>query len=166
MLWLSAVANLIQHIVGLFLLNMSQSDAFVCLCNLLNRALPLSFLVNDITQMTAAYDTTLSALTEKAPSLAKHLADLRVEPRHYLQPMFTSILCDRLPIEHAARLMDVYVIEGDKIATRAAVGFLTVHEGKLYQGGAEDVVGNLNTKEMKLHPDDFMAKVYEAGKIA
>ncbi|KAF2652083.1 hypothetical protein K491DRAFT_605649 [Lophiostoma macrostomum CBS 122681] len=156
----------IHHIIGLFLLNMSQSDTFICLCNLLNRALPLSFLVNDTAQMTAAYDTTLSALSKKAPSLAKHLADLRVEPRYYLQPMFTTILCDRLPVEHAARLMDVYAIEGDKIATRAAVGFLTVHEGKLYQGGAEDVVRNLNTKEVRLHPDDFMATVYEAGKIA
>ena len=116
--------------------------------------------------MTAAYDTTLSALAKKAPTLAKHLADLRVEPRDYLQPMFSSILCDRLPIEHAARLMDVYAIEGDKIATRAAVGFLTVHEGNLYQGGAEDVVRNLNTTEIKLHPDDFMANVYEAGKSA
>lgn len=143
---------------------MSVLDTFICLGNLLNRPLPLSFLVRDHTAITAAYDITLSALAKKAPSLARRFEDLRVEPRDYLQPMFSSLFCDRLPVEHAARLMDVYVIEGDKIATRAAVGFLGIREGKLYQGGVEDVVKSLNMKEMRMHPDEFMAKVYEAGK--
>lgn len=114
--------------------------------------------------MTAAYDVTLATLLKKAPSLARRLGDLRVEPFDYLQPMFSSLFCDRLPVEHAARLLDVYAIEGDKIMTRAAVGFLGIREGKLYQGGVEDVLRHLNELDMKMHPDDFMASVYEAGK--
>lgn len=143
---------------------MSVPDAFIALGNLLNRPLPLSFLINDQSRMTAAFDVTLSALAKKAPTLAKRLEELRVEPRDYLQPMFSSLFCDRLPIEHAARLMDVYVVEGDKIPTRAAVGLLGAREGNLYQGNAEDVLQNLNAQDMKLHPDDFMTFVYEAGK--
>jgi hypothetical protein len=143
---------------------MSVPDTFICLGNILNRPLPLSFLINDETAMNAAYDITLSTLASKATSLARRLEDLRVEPRDYLHPIFSSLLCDRLPIEHAARVMDVYAIEGDKIATRAAVGLLTVRESKLYQGGVEDVLRTLSSKEMKIHPDEFMASVFEAGK--
>jgi TBC1 domain family member 14 len=123
---------------------MNVTDTFICLGNLLNRPLPLSFLISDHTAMTASYDVTLSVIAKKAPSLARHLEDLRVEPHDYLRPMFSSLFCDRLPLEHAARLMDVYAVEGDKIATRAAVGLIGVLEGKLYQGGTEDVVRNLN----------------------
>jgi hypothetical protein len=144
---------------------MSVPDTFICLGNLLNRPLPLSFLINDYNKMTVAYDITLSTLAKKAPTLARRLEELRVEPRDYLRPMFSSLFCDRLPIEHAARLMDVYVIEGDKIPPRAAVGFLNVRENKLYQGNAEDVLRHMNAQDMKLHADEFMNVVYEAGKI-
>lgn len=143
---------------------MSVPDTFICLGNLLNRHLPLSFFVQDRAAMTAAYDITLSTLHKKAPTLAHRLEDLRVEPHDYLVPMFTSLFCDRLPVEHAARLIDVYAVEGDKIATRAAVAYLGVREAKLYQGDVEDVVRCLESREVKMHPDDFMARVYEAGK--
>lgn len=160
----SVVLILQQHIAGLFLLNMSAPDTFITLGNLLNRPLPLSFLIKDHTAMTAAYDITLSTLSQKAPQLARRLEELRVEPRDYLEPAFSSLFCDRLSIEHAARLMDVYAIEGDKIATRAAVGLMGIKEGKLYQGSTREVLSHLNSGDMKMHPDDFMAKVYEAGK--
>lgn len=116
--------------------------------------------------MTTAYDITLSALHKKAPSLARHLADLRVEPRDYLRPMFSSLFCDRLSIEHAARVMDLYTIEGDKIPPRVAVAVMGILEGQLYQGGAEDVVKCLNEKNCarQMSPEDFSGRVYEAGK--
>jgi hypothetical protein len=154
----------LHHIAGLFLLNMSPADTFVTLGNLLNRPLPLSFLVRDQTAMTAAYNTTLHALSQKAPSLANRFEELRVEPRDYLVPSFSSLFCDRLPVEHAARFMDVYAIEGDKIPPRTAVGLISIQEGRLYQGDVDEVLRVLNQSEMKLHPDDFMAQVYEAGK--
>ncbi|ORY16220.1 hypothetical protein BCR34DRAFT_118832 [Clohesyomyces aquaticus] len=159
----------IHHIAGLFLLNMSPLSTFICVCNLMNRPIPLSFLVNDHNAITAAYDTTLSALHKKAPQLATHLANLRVEPREYLEPMFSSLFCDRLDIEHAARVMDVYTIEGDKIPPRVAVGVLCLLEGKLYQGDAGDVLNVLGTsggekRYSLVDPDTFMGKVFEAGK--
>ena len=154
----------IHHIAGLFLLNMSVVDTFTTLSNLLNRPLPLSFLVRDSTAITAAYDITLSALNKKCPNLATRLADLRVEPRDYLEPMFSSLFCERLGLEYAARVMDVYAIEGDKIPPRVAVGVLGLLEGGCYQGGVEDVVRVLNEKEIRESPDEFMGRVYEAGK--
>ncbi|KAF2644291.1 hypothetical protein P280DRAFT_228996 [Massarina eburnea CBS 473.64] len=154
----------IHHIAALFLLNMSAADSFITLSNLLNCPLPLSFLVRDQTAMTAAYDTTLNALSKKRTSLSQRLASLRVEPHHYLLPMYSSLFCDRLSVEHAARVMDVYTIEGDKIPPRVAVGIMTILEGACMEGEAEDVAKALREREIKDGPDAFMVKVFEAGK--
>jgi hypothetical protein len=154
----------IHHIAALFLLNMSASDSFITLANILNRPLPLSFLVRDHAAINAAYDATLSALAKKNHSLSQRLANLRVEPRDYLFSMFNSLFCDRLSIEHAARVMDVYTIEGDKIPPRVAVGVLSILEGACMNGNVDDVLGALRRKQIKDMPDEFMGKVYEAGK--
>lgn len=156
--------NGIHHIAALFLLNMSAADAFITISNVLNRPLPLSFLVRDISSITAAYDTTLHALSKKTPSFAARLAELRAEPHSYLLPMYSSLFCDRLSVEHAARLMDVYTIEGDKIQPRAAVALLTVLETSCMSGDADAVVKILREKQIRATPDEFMGKVYEAGK--
>jgi hypothetical protein len=154
----------ILHIAALLLLNLPAPEAFVVLSNLLNRALPLSFLVLDPNAMHAAFSTTLHALAKKAPSLAQRLEVLRVEPREYLTDMFASLFCGRLGIEHAARVMDVYVIEGDKIPPRVAVAVMSIVEGHCMEGSAEDVARVLRVKSIDLEVEDFMSRMYDAGK--
>lgn len=156
--------NGIQHIAALLLLNLAAPQAFIVLGNLLNRALPLSFLVQDPNAMHAAFSTTLHALSKKFPSLAQRLESLRVEPRDYLTDMFGNLFCGRLGVEHAARVMDVYAIEGDKIPPRVAVAVAGILEGGCMEGGAEDVARVLREKSVDIDVEDFMAKVYEAGK--
>lgn len=154
----------IQHIAALLLLNLAAPQAFITLSNMLNRPLPLSFLIHDSNAMYAAYSTTMHALARKIPSLATRLESLRVEPREYLASMFDSLFCGRLGVEHAARIMDIYSIEGDKIPPRVAVAIMGILEGSCMEGDAAHVAQTLREKEITLDVDDFMHKVYEAGK--
>lgn len=78
--------------------------------------------------------------------------------------MFESLFCARLGVEHAARVMDVYVIEGDKIPPRVAVAVMGLLEGACLEGGAEDVARTLSEKEVDVGVEEFMGRVYEAGK--
>lgn len=153
-----------QHIAALLLLNLAAPQAFITLSNLLNRPLPLSFLVHDSNAMYAAYSTTVHALVRKIPSLANRLESLRVEPKEYLAHMFGSLFCSRLSVEHAARIMDIYAIEGDKIPPRVAVAIMGILEGSCMEGDATQVAKILGEKEINVDVDDFMHKVYEAGK--
>jgi hypothetical protein len=154
----------IHHIAALLLLNLPAPQAFITLSNLLNRPLPLSFLIHDQNAIHAAYSTTLHALSRKAPSLAQRLESMRVEPRDYLFHMLGSLFCGRLGVEHASRVMDVYTVEGDKIPPRAAVAILGILEGSCMEGDAVQVARTLKEKKIELDIDEFMAKVYEAGK--
>jgi hypothetical protein len=157
--------NGIHHIAALLLLNLPAPQTFITLSNLLNRPLPLSFLVHDPNAIHAAYSTTLHALSKKSPTLAKRLEALRVEPRDYLYHMFSSLFCGRLGVEHAARVMDVYAIESDKIPPRVAVAILLVLEGACMEGEKSGVEQVLREKRVELDVDEFMARVYEAGKM-
>ncbi|KAJ4338971.1 hypothetical protein N0V95_007916 [Ascochyta clinopodiicola] len=158
--------NGIHHIAALLLLNLPAPNTFIALSNLLNRPLPLSFLIQDPNAIHAAYSTTLQALSKKSPDLAKRLEDLRVEPRDYLYHMFSSLFCGRLGVEHAARVMDVYAIESDKIPPRVAVAILLVLESSCMEGDKGVVENILGEKKISLNVDEFMAKVYEAGKMS
>ena len=154
----------ISHIAALLLLNLPAPQAFITLSNLLNRPLPLSFLVQESNAMRAAYSTTLHALAKKSHSLSQRLEMLRVEPRDYLFSMFSSLFCGRLGVEHAARVMDVYAVEGDKIPPRVAVAILCIFEGNCVTSGAVQAAQTLREKTIDLDVEDFMTRVYEAGK--
>ncbi|KAF2112364.1 hypothetical protein BDV96DRAFT_649159 [Lophiotrema nucula] len=154
----------IHHIAAVFLLQLPPHASFSLIANLLNRPLPLSFLVRDHNATNAAYNTTLSALQKKSPSLASRLYDLRIEPNDYLRAWFEGIFCGTLGIEHASRVMDVYAIEGDKIPPRVAVAVLGLLEGRLLGGSAADVLDVLKSGNIREGADEFMGRVYEAGK--
>lgn len=157
--------NGIHHIAALLLLNLPAPQTFITLSNLLNRPLPLSFLVHDPNAIHAAYSTTLHALSKKSPTLSQRLEGLRVEPRDYLYHMFSSLFCGRIGVEHAARIMDVYVVESDKIPPRVAIAILLILEGSCMEGDKAAVEKILGEKKIDVDVDDFMARVYEAGKL-
>ena len=80
--------------------------------------------------------------------------------------MFSSLFCGRLGVEHAARVMDVYAIESDKIPPRVAVAILLILEGACVEGEKSSVESVLRDKRVELDVDEFMARVYEAGKMS
>lgn len=80
--------------------------------------------------------------------------------------MFSSLFCGRLGVEHAARVMDVYTIESDKIPPRVAVAIMLVLEASYMEGEKSAVEKVLGEKKLDMDVDEFMARVYEAGKMS
>jgi hypothetical protein len=68
-------------------------------------------------------------------------------------------------VEHAARIMDIYTIESDKIPPRVAIAILLVLESSCMEGDKSAVEKILGEKKIDIDVDDFMARVYEAGKL-
>nr|OQO19314.1 hypothetical protein B0A51_11620 [Rachicladosporium sp. CCFEE 5018] len=157
-------------IAGLLCLNLRPADAFVALANLLNRPLPLAFLVHDQGAMTSAYEMVLSTLQYKSPNLHAHLTSsaLGLGPEDYLDPLFRCLFAYNLRYEHVARIWDVYVFEGDKALVRSAVAVLCKLEPKLY-GSREEVIDLLSWRHERKwdlgSEDEFMKSVREAGKM-
>ncbi|KAL1635719.1 hypothetical protein SLS58_010157, partial [Diplodia intermedia] len=156
-------------IAGLLILNMSPADAFISLANVLNRSLPMAFLVNDTNAMRRARDLVLKTLHYKIPKLHYHLTEgVSLEPEEFLDPLFRTMFCHGPGLDIASRIWDVYIFEGDKSLVRAAVGVLDALEGRLY-GSREEVLCLLGwsaTQEWDVKDEDaFMRGVRNAGKV-
>ncbi|KAK4992674.1 hypothetical protein LTR50_001009 [Elasticomyces elasticus] len=160
---------------GLLVLHMDAAQAFIALANLLNRPIPLAFLVHDVGAMGRAYDLVLAVLEQKLPRLHEHLANeerglgSRLRVQEWLEPLFRTLFAWRLDVEAVSRIWDVYVFEGDKVLVRAAVGLLARLEGRLY-GDRDEVFGVLGwAAQSRLAAGDeeeLVKAVREAGKVA
>jgi len=158
-----------QLIAALLLLNLSSSSAFTALANVLNRPLPMAFLVHDTGAMARAYDFVLQTLQYKIPNLHNHLLSLGLHPGEFLGPMFRTLFCARLGVDNASRIWDIYVFEGDKALIRTAVGTLAKLEARLY-GSREEVVTMLGWPENPTtwdlgSEDAHIDCVRDAGKV-
>ena len=159
-----------QFIAALLILNLPPEQTFATLANLLNRALPLSFLVSDPSAIQHTYTLTLSLLATKLPALHDHLVTtLQLHPSQILDPIFQTLFVKGCGADVASRIWDVYVFEGDKVLVRAAVGVLTRLEGRLW-GDREEVLAELgweNSGVWRLGGEEVvMRAVREAGKVS
>lgn len=157
-------------IAGLLALNLQPAEAFVTLANMLNRPLPLAFLVHDVGAMDRTYELVLSALKYKFTKLHDHLTApaIGLRPADYLEPLFRTLFACNLPPEHVSRVWDVFVFEGDKALIRTAVAVLGKLESRLY-GSRDEVLDVISWRAEARwsvgDEEDFMRAVRDAGKM-
>ncbi|CAK1367941.1 unnamed protein product [Cercospora beticola] len=159
------------HLVaGIVCLQLPAAEAFVLLANMLNRPLPLAFLVHDQPAMGRAYELTLQTLKYKYARLHDHLTSpqLDIRPEEYLDPMYRCLFAYNLSAEHVSRIWDIFVFEGDRALVRAAVAVLAQLESKLY-GSREEVLQQIGWMNLERWPvaagDGFIEAMREAGKV-
>lgn len=154
-------------VAGLLLLNLSPTDAFTTLVNLLNRPLPLAFYTQDSGAISRVYNLFLKAFQYKLPSLYQHIVViLQLQPAEYLEAMFLTLFSLHAPLEVVCRIWDVYGFEGDAFLVRAAVGVLMAMESRLY-GSREEVLRILGWGKGRWEvsgDDAFMDVIRAAGK--
>ena len=159
------------HLVaGVLCLHLRPVDAFVTLANLLNRPLPLAFLVHDVAGMQRTYELVLSTLKYKYTTLHDHLTSstIGLQPEEYLDPMFRCLFTYHLPTDYVSRIWDIFVFEGDKALVRAAVAVLGKLEGRLYGSRDEilDIISWRNEKGWDVGTEEeFIKAVRDAGKV-
>ncbi|KAI5463540.1 hypothetical protein BGZ63DRAFT_422883 [Mariannaea sp. PMI_226] len=165
-------------IAALLLLNLpNAAAAFISLCNLLNRSLPLSFYAADAGAQSSACNLVMQTLAAKSATLQQHLTRSvdAAKLEFHLSEIFTSMFTSHLAIDEAARLWDVYVFEGDGLLVRAAVALLMNREMALLGAKTPDEIGAVlserNANVPSARPvgevgaeDRFMISVREAGK--
>ncbi len=172
-------ANPSQLIAGQLRLQLNTpSDTFSCLCNLLNRPLPLAFLTGDPSATAKAYQLTDGLLSHKFPRLHSHLFSpspqgLGLSAHEVLEPMMRTLFLgprNGLGLETASRVWDVMVFDGDGVIIRTAVALLGALEGSLY-GGVEEVLSVVGWRggSGKIawnvgNEEEFVARVRTAGK--
>ena len=162
-----------HSVAGLLVLNMDAATAFTALANLLNRPLPLAYLIQDQPAIDRWSSLILSTLKYKIPSLHDHLISERTGFRgadEWLEPMLTTLFTSVLEVDTVSRIWDVYCFEGDRALVRALVGVLGALENRLY-GSREEILRVLGWEADKEawrsigSEEEVMASVRAAGKM-
>ncbi|GAB7349525.1 hypothetical protein MBLNU459_g0229t1 [Dothideomycetes sp. NU459] len=154
-------------IAGLLVLNLSASGSFIALANLLNRPLPLAFLVQDNSSIQRIHDLVLATLRYKMPKLHAHLTDPKtdISLEEWLTPFLSTLGAMHLTPETCSRVWDITVFEGDKTLIRTVVGVLSLLESKLY-GDRDEILCLIGwgAPVMAFTEDEVVSAVREAGK--
>ncbi|KAB5593204.1 TBC1 domain family member 14 [Ceratobasidium theobromae] len=139
----------VSNVAGMFLLNMSPDEAFICIRNLLERHCLRSFYGgpstrDDIEAYYRIFDTLLADGLPKGKRTLVSLATAncfivffnfkqhQITPSQYLPDWILPMFLQHLPFEACARIWDVIVLEGDSFLYRAALAIIAVIEPRLF----------------------------------
>ncbi|RWS02176.1 TBC1 domain family member 14-like protein [Dinothrombium tinctorium] len=117
-----------SFLAGMLLLNMEVSDAFICLANLLNNQILMSFYRVDPTFMNAYYSTYQVFFRENLPLLYKHFADQQLTPDLYLMDWVYSLFSRSLPLDVSTHVWDLILRDGEEFIFRVALGILDMYK--------------------------------------
>lgn len=132
-------------IAGLLLLELDDEKALVVMANMLHKSLPLAVMMGDEQTTSAHYTPYYKVFRAKFSHLNDHFNSIRIAPNHYLDSMMSSMLTDRLDVDTAAHIIDVFLFEGDGFLLQAALGVVRSNEASLYQSRSE-VIDALEAK--------------------
>ena len=82
-----------------------------------------------------------------------------------MREMITSLFTGCLGLDHATRLWDVMVFEGDAVLVRAGVAYLTAIEGKLFGAKtSKEICEVVRSGLDNMSEEEWMKAVRNAGK--
>lgn len=145
---------------AVLLLYLDTPDAFACFVNMLHQSCFLHFFRMKMPEVRIYMRVHERLLGEALPELATHLRNEQVEPEMYLVNWVMALYLRALPLEHATRIWDAYMLDGDVVIFRAALGILKLLSPRLLSMPFEDcayLLSHLPADE--IDPDVLMDSV-------
>ncbi|KAF8602274.1 RabGAP/TBC [Ceratobasidium sp. AG-I] len=124
----------VSSVAGMFLINVSSEEAFICMRNLLERHCLRSFYGgpgarDDIEAYYRIFDTLLA---DGLPKVFFNFKQHQITPSQYLPDWLLPMFLHHLPFEACARIWDVIILEGDSFLYRTALAIIAVIEPRLF----------------------------------
>lgn len=162
------ISRSIASIGAILLTSLSKKDAFIALCNLLNRPFLLAFYLEDQAKIKRFYGIVDQLFAQNLPSLYIHFTlTLSLNQKDYVLPLAKSLFTTHAPISIAARVLDVYAFEGDSFLPQAIVGAFSFFEHRLY-GSKEEVLEILGweAKQWQIENDEYLTRAILNVKLS
>jgi len=120
-----------SYVAAALLLNMDAYEAFQCMVNMIKSDCHQIFYSMDIIKMEWYYMAFNLMLQHHLPSIYLHLQNIEFHPRLYLLDWILTIYTKCVPIDIAAHIIDVYLLEGPSFMFRTAIGILKHYSNKI-----------------------------------
>ncbi|KAJ3365699.1 hypothetical protein GGF31_008453 [Allomyces arbusculus] len=122
-----------SYLAAMLLLNMDDYSAFATLCTMFRHrsgVLPVFYRL-DLPLVAKYFSVFSTLLAQVSPGLAAHFDRIGLRPEFFLYEWFLSLFSKPLPLDMAARVWDLYFLDGDAALFRIAVALLRFHERQL-----------------------------------
>eukprot|EP00603_Paraphysomonas_imperforata_P005947 CAMPEP_0114412704 /NCGR_PEP_ID=MMETSP0103-20121206/468_1 /TAXON_ID=37642 ORGANISM="Paraphysomonas imperforata, Strain PA2" /NCGR_SAMPLE_ID=MMETSP0103 /ASSEMBLY_ACC=CAM_ASM_000201 /LENGTH=381 /DNA_ID=CAMNT_0001580739 /DNA_START=24 /DNA_END=1169 /DNA_ORIENTATION=- len=129
-----------SYLAATLVFYLDEFNAFKCLANILGRRMSFEFyqLKNDmILQVTSTFNFFFEL---HMPQLRGHFVAESVASEVFLLDWIMTIFSKTFPVDIAARLWDVYLLEGEVFIMRASLGILKLHESSLRSMDAGEII--------------------------
>ncbi|KAK9886460.1 hypothetical protein WA026_016743 [Henosepilachna vigintioctopunctata] len=154
----------LSFVVGVLLLHMEESQAFILLRHLMFRRGLRKQYLPDMTGLQVRLYQLSRLLHDKLPDLYNFLNKHDVGPTLYAAPWILTIFASQFPLGVVTRVFDLLFMEGLDIVFRVALALLSLHKEKLLQcDGFEEIMDylkNILTQIDKPMLEKIMKTVY------
>jgi hypothetical protein len=127
------------HIAAMLLLYMDEFDAYMCLVNLLERHFFHSLFAMDIEQLQRHLSLYDAFFAVRLPDVYAHLRSLGVLTSAYALDWFMTLFGKALEHRCCARVIDMFLLEGESFLFRVALAILTLQRRRLLGAEIENV---------------------------
>ena len=127
----------LSYIAGMLLLYLDKFQSFVALMNVVLNPNIISFYRMNESQIQRRMDLFKEILNFNLPLVFSNFERINIQPELYLIEWIMTIFSKNLNIDLAARVWDLYMIEGIKAIFQAAIAILTVYKSTLTAGDYE-----------------------------
>lgn len=134
-----------SFIAAMLLLQMDSFHTFICLANIFNEAIFVTFYNFDIVKIKNYCSVHEDLLELYFPDIYKYFTQLKIKTDMYLINWIMTLFTRSLSLEIAARIWDIYLCDG--IITIFRVGLTIIAYGKKFLANAdfENIMGYLNS---------------------
>eukprot|EP01083_Nonionella_stella_P039929 108595_1 len=156
-------------IAALFLMLMTEEEAFCCLCRLLdqNGEYQLRELYLDgLPLLNCRYYQFDQLLLKFMPKVHQKIASLEITPAFYASTWFITIFCYQFPFNFVYRIWDIYLFEGIKVVFRVGLALIKMNEDAILRidtfGEMMEYLQHLHTqKEQIMNADELLNTAFD-----
>lgn len=117
-----------SFLAAILILNMEETEAFVCFANLLNRPCHMAFFRLDQAMMQAYYSVFEQLMADNLPKIHCHFLKSHLSPDLYLLDWIYTVFAKAMPLDVACRVWDVFLRDGEEFLFRTALGVLHLYQ--------------------------------------
>eukprot|EP00455_Lapot_gusevi_P056334 TRINITY_DN9337_c0_g3_i6.p1 TRINITY_DN9337_c0_g3~~TRINITY_DN9337_c0_g3_i6.p1 ORF type:complete len:216 (-),score=56.54 TRINITY_DN9337_c0_g3_i6:27-632(-) len=144
-----------SYLAGNLLLYMDSYNAFVCFANLLNSPFLLAFINLNAAAMQERYAIFDTLFRTHLPQLYQHFQSESVGCELYFMEWCLTLFSKRLALDVVSRVWDCYILLGEPVVYRTAVGILKVLGPRFEGQSFPEILNTLKTQAASISEEEL-----------
>lgn len=147
-----------SFVAGMFILNMDDANAFICLANVLEKPMMRTFLTMNLENM-QVYVKALDLLAAQfVPKLHEAFVRYNIPHEAYLTDWIMTVYSRYFPLDTASRIWDLWLAHGDWFLFATAIGWFKMNQ-HIAQYEFDDIMMFLRKTQVEVDDEELFKNI-------